>query len=77
MTVFVSRLLVFIPTIEVVTFRLHGWCMLDVFLLQAFTRLGHECLDPLSPCDAMHVLTDYLGLYSHPKEFGEWSQKPC
>ena len=29
-------------TIEVVTVPLHGWCVLGVFLLQAFTRLGHE-----------------------------------
>ena len=33
-------------TIEVVTFRLRGWYTLGVFLLQAFTRLGHE-----RPCD--------------------------
>ena len=26
-------------------FRLRGWCMLGVFLLPAFTRLGHECQD--------------------------------
>ena len=36
---------VFNPTIEEVTFRLHGWCMLGAFLLPAFTRLGHECQD--------------------------------
>ena len=29
----------FNPTIKVVTFRLRGWCVLDVFLLPAFTRL--------------------------------------
>ena len=39
------------PTTEVVTFRLRGWCMLEVFLLPAFTRLGHECQDLLSPWD--------------------------
>ena len=39
------------PTTEVVTFRLCGWCMLGVFLLLAFTRLGHECQDLLNPCD--------------------------
>ena len=38
---------VFSLTIEVVTFRLHGWCMLGVFLLPALTRLGHECQDLL------------------------------
>ena len=31
-----------------------------MFLLPAFTRLGHECQDLLGP----------YGLYSHPKEFG-------
>ena len=31
----------FNPTIKVVTFRLRGWCVLGVFLLPAFTRLGH------------------------------------
>ena len=48
----------FNPTIKVVTFRLRGWCMLGVFLLPAFTRLGHERQDLLSPCDEMHVCTD-------------------
>ena len=46
------------PTIKVVTFRLRGWCVLCVFLLLAFTRLGHERQDLLSPCDEMHVCTD-------------------
>ena len=46
----------FNPTIEGVTFRLRGWCVLGVFLLQAFTRLGHERQDLLSPCDEMHVM---------------------
>ena len=48
----------FNPTIKVVTFHLHGWCVLGVFLLPAFTRLGHERQDLLSPCDEMHVCTD-------------------
>ena len=46
------------PTIRVVTFRLHGWCMLGVLLLLAFTHLGHECQGLLSLCDGMHVYTD-------------------
>ena len=49
---------VFNPTIKVVTFRLRGWCVLGVFLLPAFTRLGHERQDLLSPCDEVHVCTD-------------------
>ena len=53
-----------------VTFRLCGWCMLVVFLLPAFTSLGHECQDLLSLCDGMHVWHRLdLGLYSHPEEF--------
>ena len=38
----------FNPTIEAVTIRLCGWCMLGVFLLPAVTRLEHACLE-LSP----------------------------
>ena len=48
----------FNPTIEVVTFHLHGWCRLSVFLLPAFTRLEHESQNILSPCNGMHVCTD-------------------
>ena len=48
----------FNPTIKGVTFRLCGWCVLGVFLLPAFTCLGHERQDLLSPCDEMHVCTD-------------------
>ena len=54
----------FNPTIKVVTFRLRGWCMLGVFLLPAFTRLGHERQDLLSPCDEMHVCTDETSVYT-------------
>ena len=69
--------LFFNPTIEVVTFCLHGWCMLCEFLLPAFTRLGHECQDLLSLRNGMHVYRLDLGLYSHPKSFGEWSENLC
>ena len=48
----------FNPTTEVVTFHLRGWCMLGVFLLPAFTSLGHKCQDLSGPCDGMHVCTD-------------------
>ena len=65
--------------IEVVTFRLHGQCMLGVFLLPAFTRLGHECQDLLSPCNGMHNYVHRLdlGLHSSARFLGEWSQNPC
>ena len=45
--------------------------MLSVFLLPAFTRLGHGCQDVLSPWDGMHACVHRLdlGLYSHLKEF--------
>ena len=45
-------------TTEVVTFGLHGWCTLGVYLLPPFTCLGHECQDLLSPSNGMHVCTD-------------------
>ena len=67
----------FNPTIKVVTFRLRGWCVLGVFLLPAFTRLGHECQDLFESVRwnaCVHRLD--LGLYSHPKEFwgnGVWT----
>ena len=57
----------FNPTIEVVAFRLRGWCMLDVFLLPAFMCLGRECQYLLGWNACAHRLD--LGLYSHPKEF--------
>ena len=53
-----ANVTVFNPTIEVVTFCLCGWCKPGVFSLPAFTRLGHECQDLLSPCHGMHVCTD-------------------
>ena len=62
----------FNPTIQVVTFRLRGWCMLVVFLLPAMAHLGHECQNLLSPMwwsACKHRLD--LSLYSHPKEFWE------
>ena len=48
------------PTIEVVTFRLHGWCMLGVFLLLAFTCLGHECQDLLVHAGCVFVAGIHL-----------------
>ena len=53
------RLFLFNPTTVVATFRLRVWCMLGVFLLPAFTRLGHERQDLFSPSDRMHVCTDH------------------
>ena len=55
---------VFNPTIEAVTFHFRGCCMLGMFLLTAFTRLGHECQDLLSPCDGMHVCTHQTSVYT-------------
>ena len=43
------------PTIDVVTFRLHDWDMMEEFLLLAFTSLGQECQNLLSLCDGMHA----------------------
>ena len=38
--------------------------MLGMFLLPAFTRLGHECPDLLSPCDGIHVCKDWTSVYT-------------
>ena len=54
----------FNPTIEVVTFHPRGWCMLGMFLLPAFTCLGHEWQGLLSQCNGMHVCTDYISVYT-------------
>ena len=45
--------------------------MLSVFLKPAFTPLGHNCQNLLSPCDGMHTCVHRLDLrlYSRPKEF--------
>ena len=41
-----------------------------VCLLTAFTRQEHECQDLLSPCDGLHVCTDYTSVYTLiPKSF--------
>ena len=61
---FLSMSLFFNPIIEVATFRLRGWCMLDVFLLPAFTGLGHECQDLWSLWDGMHLCTDWTSVYT-------------
>ena len=61
---------IFNPTIEVVIFCLHGWCLLGVFLLPVITHLGHECQDLFESMwwnACVHRLD--LSLYSHPKEF--------
>ena len=50
----------FYPTKEVVIFHLHRLCWLGVFLLPTFTCLGQ---DFLSPCDGMHVCTDWTSVY--------------
>ena len=42
--------------------------LLSVFLLLAFTRLGHECQDLLSSCDRMHVCTDQTSVYTLTRE---------
>ena len=63
------------PTTEVITFCLRGWCMLGVFLLLAFTRLGHECWDLLSLCICAQARPWFIP--SPERVLGEWSQNPC
>ena len=67
----------FNPTIEVITFRLCGWCMQGVFLLAAFTRLGLKCQDLLCLCDGMRVCTDWISVYTLiQKSFGGMESEP-
>ena len=67
----------FNPTIKVVTFRLHGWCVLGVFFVagihpsRTWTSGSFESVR-WNAC----VYRLDLGLYSHPKEFwgnGVWT----
>ena len=57
---------------------LRGWCMLGVFLLLAFKRLGHECHDLFESLrwNACVHRPD-LGLYSHPKELRPQRNTMC
>ena len=66
----------FNPTIEVVTFRLRKWCMLGVFLLPAFTHLGHEGQDFLSPCDGMCAQIRPRFILSPERVFGRMESEP-
>ena len=58
---FLRMWLFFNPAIEVVTFHLHGWCMLGVFC--CWHSQGHVCQDLLSLCDGMYVCTDETSVY--------------
>ena len=69
---------VFHLTIEVVTFRFHAWCMLSVFLLLAFTHLGHEYQDLfVHAMECMCAQTKPWFILSSERVLGEWSQNPC
>ena len=50
--------------------------MLGVFLLPAFTRLGHERQGLLSLCEEMHVCTDLTSVYSSESFFGGMEFEP-
>ena len=66
------------PVIEIVTFRLRGWCMLGVFLLPAFIRLGHERQDLLSSAmECMCAQTRPRFILSSERVLRDWSQNPC
>ena len=62
------------PTVEVVTFRLRGWCVLGVFLLLAFTRLGHERQHQKRAMKCMCAKTRPRFILSSERVLGEWSQ---
>ena len=60
---------VFSPTIEVVTFRLHGWCMLGVFVagIHPSRTWMSGSFESVQWNACVHRLE--LGLYSNLKEF--------
>ena len=75
--IFLRIVTVFESNHEVVPFRLRGWYMLGVFLLPAFTRLGHGGQDLLSSCDGLHVCTDQTSVYTLiQRHFGGMESKP-
>ena len=47
-----------LDTVQIVTFRICVWCLLDVLLKLVFTRLGHERRDLRNQLDRMHVYTE-------------------
>ena len=63
--------------IEIDTFRLRRWFMLDVFLLLALIPEGHEYQDLQSECDGMHVCTDKTSVYILIRKSKERGQKLC
>ena len=54
----------FKESIQVVTFRLRGKCMVGVFLLPVFSQLGYDRRDLCSPSNGMHVCTDETSVYT-------------
>ena len=72
--VFVFVFVFYHPTIEVVTFRLRGWCMLGVFLLSALTHLGYERQDLLSPFECMCTQTKPRFILSSERVWGKESK---
>ena len=63
------------PTIEAVTFRLCGWCVLGVLLAPAFTRLGHEW--QFFEFVRWNACVHRLDGLSSERGLEEWSQNPC
>ena len=62
----------FNPTIEVVTFRLHGWCMLGMFFVAGIHPSGTWMSGSFkSVWWSANVHRLDLRLYSHPKQFFE------
>ena len=63
-------MIIFDPTIAVVTFCLYGWGMLGVFFFLAFTQrdMNVRSFEPVRWNACVHRLD--LGLYSHPKVLG-------
>ena len=64
------------PTVEVVTFRLHGWCMLMCFFagIHLSRTWMSRSFESMWWKACVHILN--LGLQSHPKEFWGMESEP-
>ena len=66
------------PTIEVVTFHLHGWCMLVCLYCQHSPVLGMNVrIFWVCAMQCMYAQTRSRSTLSSERVLGEWSQNPC
>ena len=76
---FLCTWLFFNPTIEVVTFRLHGWCMLGVSFCCRHSPIKDMSVRVfwVHQMECMCAQTRPWFIISSKRVFWEWSQNPC